>query len=87
MFKNKIGSQKFIVLTDNTGANRVYDPKNIEFVTYDGDSTLKDKKGNLWKLDEGSLTNKAGKKLNRLPYHRAFWFGWHAAFLETQLIK
>ncbi len=87
IYKNSIGRQQFIVFTDNTGANRVFDPENINFLTYDGESKAKDDKGNLWHVGEENLTNAKGKKLSRLPYHRAFWFGWHAAFPETQLIK
>jgi hypothetical protein len=87
LYKNKIGSQSFIVLTDNSGANRVYDPEEVNFVAYDGISTLRDNQNNTWTLDEEKITNEKGRTLNRLPYHRAFWFGWHAAYPQTKLIK
>jgi hypothetical protein len=38
-------------------------------------------------MDEGQLTAPNGDSLKRLPAHRAFWFGWHAAFPQTQLVK
>ena len=75
------------MFTDNSGANRVYDPGNIEFVSYDGEQVAKDRQGNRWKVAEEWLENDQGERLNRLPYPRAFWFGWHAAFPQTQLIK
>ncbi|MGH1485413.1 MAG: DUF3179 domain-containing protein [Cellvibrionaceae bacterium] len=88
LYKNKIGQQKFIVLTDKSGANRVYDPEGINFVSYDQDSTVIDAKGEHWLLKEDRLVkSNSNQHLKRLPYHRAFWFGWHAAFPETQLIK
>lgn len=87
LYINRIGAQKFIVLTDSSGANRVYDPKEIKFTEYDGDSTVTDDQGRKWTLDESSLVTKDGETLNRLPYHRAFWFGWRAAFPETKLVK
>ena len=87
LYKGKIGQQEFIVLTDESGANRVYDPKGISFKEYDQEQTAIDDQGNEWKVQEGYLLNGDDNKLNRLPYHRAFWFGWHAAFPETQLIK
>lgn len=87
IYKNKIGLQQFIVFTDKTGANRVYNPEGIEFISYDGEQRAVDSKGNSWTVSEESLINTAGEKLTRLPYHRAFWFGWHAAFPETKLIK
>ena len=87
IYQNRIGRQSFIVFTDNSGANRVYDPGNIEFVDYDGEQVVKDRQGNRWKVGEEWLDNEQGERLNRLPYHRAFWFGWHAAFPKTRLIK
>ena len=87
VYNNNIGAQRFVVLTDKTGANRVYDPKEIEFTKYDGDQTATDSSGKEWVLTESELTDTDGKKLNRLPYHRAFWFGWRAAFPDTKLIK
>lgn len=88
LYKNRIGAQKLLILTDRSGANRVYDPKNIDFVSYDRDSTLVDSKGNKWDLTESELVSQNGAlRLNNLPYHRAFWFGWHATYPETRLIK
>ncbi|MDB4838047.1 DUF3179 domain-containing protein [Marinomonas sp.] len=87
LYTNKIGQQKILVLTDSTGANRVYDPKNVTFVSYDQDSALVDSKGGEWLLEEGQLVARQnGQTLTSLPYRRAFWFGWHAAFPDTQLI-
>lgn len=87
VYKGKIGQQEFVVLTDKTGANRVYDPRDVEFDDYDGDQTVVDATGKDWTLNEEWLETSDGQRLNRLPYHRAFWFGWHAAFPETQLIQ
>lgn len=88
LYKNKIGQQKLLILTDRSGANRVYDPKDIDFVEYDRDSTLIDSQGNRWLLDESSLTaENSDRRLSALPYHRAFWFGWHATYPQTRLIK
>ncbi|MBX2849652.1 MAG: DUF3179 domain-containing protein [Acidiferrobacterales bacterium] len=87
VYNNQIGQQKFVVLTDKSGANRVFDPKDVVFIDYDGDQTVTDDGGNQWSLDESTLKTKDGQTLSRLPYHRAFWFGWRAAYPETKLIK
>jgi hypothetical protein len=88
LYKNNVGRQKLLILTDRSGANRVYDPKEVEFVSYDRDSTVTDNQGGRWVLSEGDLTaENDGRRLNALPYHRAFWFGWHATYPETRLIK
>jgi len=87
LYKNNIGRQNFVVFTDQSGANRVYDPKEVQFVNYDGELIAKDSKGGKWQVLEEELRGPNGQRLSRLPYHRAFWFGWHAAFPETRLIK
>ena len=87
IYKDQIGFQKVLVLTDKSGANRVYDPKGIDFVSYDQDSQLVDSQGNKWQLEENRLIAESGQQLSSLPYRRAFWFGWHAVFPETRLIK
>jgi len=87
IYTDRVGPQKLIVLTDKSGANRVYDPQNIRFSDYDGDSTLTDTSGQIWTLTESALTRHDGQTLPRLPYHRAFWFGWKATFPDTRLVK
>lgn len=88
LYKNRIGPQKLLLLTDSSGANRVYDPKNVNFVSYDRDSTLVDNKGVKWSLTESELISQSDeRRLISLPYHRAFWFGWHATYPQTRLIK
>ena len=87
VYENKIGQQSFVVLTDKSGANRVYDPKGLSFESYDRGLVAVDGKGGKWQVEEQWLLAEDGTKLPRLPYHRAFWFGWRAAFPETQLIN
>ena len=87
VYKDRVGPQQILVLTDTSGANRVYDPGKVDIVSYDGDSTVTDARGRAWQLTESSLTAENGDELGRLPYHRAFWFGWKATFPETRLVK
>lgn len=87
VYETQVGLQDVLILTDQSGANRVYDPQGLSFVSYDGDVTVTDSMGEGWVLTEDGLTASDGRILPRLPAHRAFWFGWYAAFPETQLIK
>lgn len=80
-----LGGTAFVVLTDPSGANRVYERGDVELVAYDGDRTATDAQGNRWTLDEDALTGPDGRTLRRLPANRAFWFGWVAAYPETRL--
>ncbi len=87
VYQNNLGKVKFVVFTDTSGANRVYEAKGYKFKSFDGNETITDKEGGEWKLYEDRIEKSDGTKLQRLPYHRAFWFGWKAAYPNTKLIK
>lgn len=87
VYQGELGPVKFVVFTDKSGANRVYEKGGFDFVSYDGRETIHDHSGGLWKLYEDRIERYDGTRLNRLPYHRAFWFGWKAAYPHTELIK
>lgn len=81
-----LGTQKFVILTDATGANRVYDPGEVRFERWNGNDRVFDSSGAAWQVSEAGLTSSNGTVRPRLPSHRAFWFGWHAAFPDTRLV-
>lgn len=87
VFHDRLGTVDFVILTDSSGANRVYESRGRRFVSFDGNSTATDSEGIAWTLSETALTNAAGAGLRRLPAHRAFWFGWHAAYPDTRLVQ
>ena len=87
VYHDRLGAQAFVVLTDASGANRVYESANLRFASWDGESEVRDSAGNAWKLTEDRLDGPGGASLKRLPAHRAFWFGWYAAYPATRLVK
>lgn len=86
LWKHNYAGKKLLVLTDRSGANRVYDVGDNEFVHWNGDWEVKDKEGQAWVVSEGAIRNDSGVVLRRYPSHRAFWFGWKAAYPKTQMI-
>jgi hypothetical protein len=76
-----------VVLTDASGANRVYEATGIRFESWDGEASARDRLGRGWKVGEDGLSGPAGERLKRLPAHRAFWFGWYAAYPDTGLVR
>lgn len=86
MLHERIGDRKFVVLTDNSGAMRVYETGNRRFSAWDGDRRLRDTEGRTWVQHENRLASEHGETLPRLPSHSAFWFGWYGAFTNTRLI-
>jgi len=86
VYSDSLGTKKFVIFTDPTGANRVYESEGINFVSYDGDRTVVDNDGNKWRLTESHITRDDGTKHARLPAHRAFWFGWQAVHPDTRLV-
>ncbi len=93
VFQTKLGDQRLLVLTDGTGANRVYQlgpdgSGGPEFVSWDSNkSRALDKAGRVWQVTESHLQREPGQIIKRYPAHRAFWFGWVAAYPDTRLIK
>ncbi len=84
---DRVGEVPVVVLTDRSGANRVYATGGLEFERWDRDRTLVDGDGVAWTLTEDRLESAAGATLERLPAHRAFWFGWYSAYPHTRLVK
>ncbi len=87
VYHDRIGRNEFVVLTDGSGANRVYESRKKVFASWDGEYSLRDREGNMWKVDEDRLTGPRGEIHKRLSAHRAFWFGWYAAYPGTRLVK
>ena len=87
VYHDQLGRQEFVVLTDASGANRVYESAGVRFADWDGEALARDRAGQAWKIGESSLDGPRGATLKRLPAHRAFWFGWYAAYPSTRLVK
>jgi hypothetical protein len=82
----RLGNTTLVVLTDASGANRVYESKTHSFTSWDQQNTVRDNQGNTWTMTEAHLQN-GSTTLPRASAHRAFWFGWHAAYPDTKLVK
>lgn len=86
VFQDSVGALEFVVLTDPTGANRVYESGGVDFKAWDGESTAIDSQNGEWTVTSEALTQ-SDRKLQRLPAHRAFWFGWYSQFPSSRLIR
>ena len=87
LYQDVVGDLRFVVLTDGSGANRVYEAQDKEFTQWDGKYTVQDDQGMRWHLEEAQLKATDGRVLHRLPAHRAFWFGWFSAYNHTRLVQ
>jgi hypothetical protein len=86
LYQDRAGELDFVVLTDPSGASRVYESGDLNFTDWDGDVRVVDDRGGVWQLDESELRGPDGRRLYRLPAHRAFWFGWYSAYSHTRLV-
>ena len=86
VYHDRIGERRFVVLTDASGANRVYEANGVVFESWDRDATVRDVNGVSWTLTESKLSAADGRVLYRIPAHRAFWFGWYSAYAHTRLV-
>ena len=84
---DRVATVDFVVLTDASGANRVYEAREVTFASWNGRDTASDRSGGVWKVTEAQLVGPRGETRQRLPAHRAFWFGWYAAYPNTRLVK
>ena len=81
-------SERYVVITSKTGANRVYQA-HTPFPDQREGAVVLDTDGEAWRVTESGLVleREPRTRLSRVPAHRAFWFGWYAQFPETTLIK
>ena len=86
VYHDQLGNLNFVVITDETGANRAYET-NERFLRLDASGKAVDQQGEAWVIGEADLTHADGRKAARLPAHRAFWFGWQAVYPDTRLVK
>lgn len=86
VFHKNVGDLEFVVLTDKSGASRVYETKGNRFQTWDQETIATDASGAKWSVTESKLVSPSGEELFRLPAHRAFWFGWFSAYSNTELV-
>ena len=87
IYTDRIGDLSFVVLTDESGANRIYETQGQVFERWDSTQGAADQSGVKWTLHEDRLESSAGDRLVRLPAHRAFWFGWYSAYPDTRLVR
>ncbi|MEM9253655.1 MAG: DUF3179 domain-containing protein [Planctomycetota bacterium] len=89
VFAVRHAGRDVVVLTDASGANRAYGSNELKIVSYNAASrTATDAAGRVWAVTEDALVATDGQESrDRLPAHRAFWFGFHAAFPDAELIE
>lgn len=83
----EVGSKNLIVLTDKSGANRVFEAHDTRFKKLKSSTTVEDSAGMTWTIKENQLLAADGTAYERIHTFNAFWFGWQAAYPDTRLIK
>ncbi len=86
VYQDQLNGRNILVLTDKSGANRVYAAQDVRFERWQDNETVVDSQKRSWTVSEDFLAGPDGQKLPRLPAHRAFWFGWKAAVKDTRLV-
>ena len=88
VYQDRSGDVSFVVVTDRSGANRVYESAGIMFERSPDGRVVFAKDGSQWTATEDALVSQdSTKRFKRLPAHRAFWFGWFADHPEVRLVK
>lgn len=84
-----VAGTDLVVLTSESGANRVYRSGDRRFERLEGADRVRDSDGRGWRIFETHLEAELdpGLSLPRVSAHRAFWFGWYAQHPDTVLIR
>jgi hypothetical protein len=89
LYQRQFADHSIVVVTSRDGANRAYVAGAVRFVRLIDDHTVRDSEGRDWVIGEEALTRPgpAPRSLRRVAARRAFWFGWHAQFPRTELVR
>ena len=89
VFHFEAAGQNFVVVTTPAGANRVYRAGEHKFDKVVPEGIVVGRDGERWRVTEEALVSQSQpeRRLARQPAQRAFWFGWHAQFPSTILLK
>jgi Protein of unknown function (DUF3179) len=88
VYQTRLAEHDVVIVTSRGGANRAYDASGRRFVRLLPDDRLLDDQNVSWQVTEDALVGAEGiPPRRRLAAQRAFWFGWHAQFPDTILIK
>ncbi len=87
IFHTTLGGSNVVVITDKSGASRVYNSEETLFKKTQKLDHIIDNQGVVWGIEENRLVSSDGKVLHRINSFNAFWFGWQAAYPSTRLIK
>jgi len=87
LYAFEAGARTLVVVTSREGANRIYERGEITFTNIDADGRVLDARGGRWRVTPEALVGDGGRRLARVPAHRAFWFGWVAQHPETVLYR
>ena len=71
VYHDSLGAVDLLVLTDKSGASRVYETRGRRFPRWDGRDGVWDESGERWTLTEAALISPDQTSLRRLPSHRA----------------
>lgn len=86
VYHGHLAGKNFVVLTDQSGANRVYESTAVRFQSWNQQDVAIDDQGRRWDVSAEAL-RQSGTALKRLPAHRVFWFAWNSQFPNSKLIQ
>jgi hypothetical protein len=83
---DELAGEKLVVVAEpESRAVRAYRRGAHRFTAAPG-GELRDEAGRAWRVEEEALVLRdGGERLERLPGHAAFWFGWYAQFPEAEV--
>lgn len=95
VINDSLAGVNIVIISETTPERDFFEPGGAAVRAYNrGDLTLSatdnagefvDEDGAIWQLTEDALVTDDGRRLERIPGHLAFWFGWYGFYPETDL--
>lgn len=83
LIDNELRNQ--VALRGLIGETRAYQRGSHRFSAAKSKDQLSDERGLAWQTSEDALIGPDGERLERLPGHLAYWFGWFAFYPGTEI--
>ena len=82
------GGRSVVLIGDAaTRSVRAYDGGGLQFTALAGRDDALTAAGEIWEIGEEALTGPAGRRLQRLAGHIAYWFAWTGFRAQTPLYQ
>ncbi len=87
IYHHSINGDRIAFVTSRGGTTRAYLVGDREFANWGEGMSLVDAREASWRVEEDAIVGDDGTLLPRVATSPSYWFGWHAQYPDTELVK